>query len=54
MAKRKQLSGLDMGSVATIVNLPTPVVEGDAASKGYIDTSLDIPDPVLIFENGLL
>ena len=54
MAQRKQLSGLDMQSATKVVNLPDPTAEGDASPKRYIDTSLDVPDMVLIFENGLL
>lgn len=34
------LSNLDAGTTATITNLPTPSVGGDAANKSYVDTAI--------------
>jgi len=45
----KLLANLDAGSVATIVNVPTPVNPGDAVNKAYVDNmsaGLTVKEPV--------
>lgn len=38
---RPVLSDLDFGSVAKILNLPTPTGAADAATKGYVDSAVE-------------
>lgn len=38
---RSQLVDLDFGSVAKAINLPAPTASGDAATKGYVDSSVE-------------
>ncbi len=35
------LVNLDFGSVAKVVNLPSPTATGDAATKGYVDSAVE-------------
>lgn len=37
----KQLQDLDLGSIARILNLLTPVASGEPATKGYVDTLVE-------------
>lgn len=38
---RKQLTDLDFNSVAKVTNLPAPTADGDAATKGYVDSAIE-------------
>lgn len=38
---RQQLTNLDFGNVAKIINLPDPVADQDAATKKYVDAAVE-------------
>lgn len=38
---RKFFTDIDLQSVSKVINVPTPVNSGDAASKGYVDSAIE-------------